>query len=83
MNKRYDVVTPRKKQDGGTWWHRVGIAFDGDKGITLFMDSLPLPDAEGRTVLKLFEPREKPQAARSGSGSRSDPQAPLDDDIPF
>lgn len=57
MNTRYDVCSPRPKKDGGVFWHRCGTAFDGEKGITLLLDSLPLPDNEGRCVVKLFEAR--------------------------
>jgi hypothetical protein len=65
MAKRYDISTPRPGKDGKTFWHRIGTAWEGDKGIQLVFDSLPLPDKEGRCVANLFEPRE-PQA-RSAS----------------
>jgi hypothetical protein len=57
-NKRYDIMAPRKGRDK-TFWTRIGTAFEGDKGIQLIFDALPLPDAEGRCVANLFEPREK------------------------
>jgi hypothetical protein len=50
-------MTPRKGRDK-TFWCRIGTAFEGDKGIQLIFDALPLPDAEGRCVANLFEPRE-------------------------
>lgn len=59
MAKRYDVLTPRAKKDGGTYWHRVGIAFEGEKGINILFDSLPLPDKDGRCSVSLFEPKPK------------------------
>jgi hypothetical protein len=64
MSKRFDIASPRKGKDGRTYWTRIGTAFEGDKGIQLIFDALPLPDAEGRCVANLFEPREKSEAPR-------------------
>lgn len=83
-------MTPRPKAgQGGSWWHRVGTAFEGDKGITVYLDSSPYPDAEGKVKLMLFEPRERTPSGSTGSGSttRTAPSRPLredlDDEIPF
>jgi hypothetical protein len=67
MSKRYDICTPREGSNGKTYWTRIGSAFEGDKGIQLVFDALPLPDSKGRVVANLFEPREKqaPQPQRS------------------
>lgn len=81
MSKRYDVLSPRPKKDGGTFWHKVGMAFEGEKGISIEFNSLPLPDKEGRVRVSLFEPRERPQAEpQSGHVSRGDMN---DTEIPF
>ena len=95
MSKRYDIMTPRKGRDK-TFWTRIGTAFEGDKtywtnigtawfndngGIQLVFDALPLPDAEGRCVANLFEPRE-----RDSGGQTQQRQAEpvgIDDDVPF
>lgn len=76
MAKRYDIMAPRKGREK-TFWTRIGTAFEGDKGIQLIFDALPLPDAEGRCVANLFEPREK----QGGTQQRE----AVDDgaDIPF
>lgn len=80
MSKRYDIMTPRKGREK-TFWIRIGTAFEGEKGIQLIFDALPLPDAEGRCVANLFEPRERSQ---NGDAPRSQSAAAdLDDDIPF
>jgi hypothetical protein len=76
MAKRYDICTPRKSREGKTFWTRVGTAFEGDKGIQLIFDALPLPDSEGRCVANLFEPRERTDAPRQPA------TADLDDEIP-
>lgn len=84
MSIRYDVCIPRKKKDGGTFWHRIGTAFTGDKGTTLYFDSLPLADSEGRVVAMLFEAKPKedktppPERQTGGMSERE-----LDDEIPF
>ena len=89
MSKRYDICTPRKGRDDKTFWTRIGTAWEGDKGIQLVFDALPLPDAEGRCVANLFEPRENGQRAQSANNDRQQSQArgntaaDLDDDIPF
>lgn len=68
MAKRYDICAPRKGKDDKTFWHRIGTAWEGDKGIQLVFDALPLPDSEGRCVANLFEPK-----PRDGDGSRGAP----------
>lgn len=86
---RFDIVSPRpRKNSDKPYWHRVGTAFEGERGLSLVFDSLPLPDNEGRVVVKLFEQRDD----RSGARDRKDAQdragqqpvyRDLDDEIPF
>lgn len=90
MAKRYDICAPRKGKDDKTFWHRIGTAWEGDKGIQLVFDSLPIPDADGRCAANLFEPRENNQrsgGAPAQSGRQANANAAdLDDDldsIPF
>ena len=59
MAKRYDICAPRKGKGDKTFWHRIGTAWEGEKGIQLVFDSLPIPDADGRCAANLFEPRER------------------------
>ena len=79
MSKRYDIMAPRKGRDK-TFWTRIGTAFEGEKGIQLIFDALPLPDAEGRCVANLFEPRERTQGSDT---PRQSAPADLDDEVPF
>lgn len=86
-----DICTPRKGKDGKTFWHRVGTAFVGDDGkIGGTLDSLPLPDADGRVSFQFFDRRDaagaddrrKPHPAKGiAEGRRA--AADLNDDIPF
>jgi hypothetical protein len=91
MTKRYDVLSPRKRKDQEkTYWHKVGCAFEGDKGISIVFDSLPLPDENGAVRVSLFEPREKsdgrkmPNATQDerGVSSKRSRQTEMNDDIP-
>ncbi len=81
---RYDLCSPRPKRDGGTHWHRVGTMFPSDKGgFSIILDSLPLPDKDGRLVVKAFEPRDGGQRQQ-----RQEPQGgygggDMEDSIPF
>lgn len=84
MNKRYDVCSPRPRKDSDKpFWHRVGTAWEGDKGISITFDSLPLQDAEGRCTVFLFEPRDKQNTPGDAYLGKDKPQAQLDDEVPF
>ena len=86
---RYDIVSPRKGKDDKTRWFKVGAAFPRDKGgFSLTFDALPLPDAEGRVTLMMWEAQDRDMlnmggqrdAARQAPAGRS---VDLDDEIPF
>lgn len=85
MAKRYDVCTPRPKKDGGTYWVKVGSAWEGDRGIQVVFDALPMPDTEGRCAVNLFEPKSRDEQHRDNlnRGQRGGGSQSLDDDIPF
>ena len=69
---RFDLVSPRKGRDDKTRWFKVGAAFPRDKGgFQLVFDALPLPDAEGRVTLMMWEAQERDAAPR-GNGSQRD-----------
>ena len=90
MSQRFNISVPRKKKDGGTYWVNIGTAWQDEKGTQLVFDALPIPDAEGRCVARLFEPRED---NRSGARDRRDAQErggqqasyadDLQDSVPF
>ena len=81
MATRFDICTPRPKKDGGSYWVKIGSAWQGEKGIQLVFDALPIPDAEGRCVANLFEPRSRDEQHRANL-NRNAPQD-LDDEVPF
>lgn len=88
MAEREDIMAPRKKKDGGTYWVKIGTCWINDGKRQLVFDALPIPDSEGRCVANLFEPRDNDRA-RSASNDRQQAsqrsQGGYDDDseIPF
>lgn len=84
---RYDLVSPRKGKDDKTRWFKVGAAFPRDKGgFQLVFDALPLPDAEGRVTLMMWEANQeaRPQNQRQDSQREtSQRRDDLDDEVPF
>jgi hypothetical protein len=80
MTIRYDVCAPRPGREGKTFWHRIGSAFKSDKGgIGIVLDSLPLPDKDGKVSFQLFEPKAKAQASNGQASAGDD----MSDSIPF
>lgn len=83
MAKRFDVCSPRPRKDSDKpYWHRVGTAWDNDKGTMIYFDSLPLPDEKGRVAVALFEAKEK-QSENPAPAVRRSPKDEMNDDIPF
>ena len=66
MSTRFDVCSPRPRKDSDKpYWHRVGTAWQNEKGISITFDSLPIADKEGRVSVVLFEA--KPKASSGDS----------------
>lgn len=84
-NKRFDIMTPRKGREDKTFWTRIGTAWQGDKGIQLVFDALPIPDNEGRVVANLFEPRERDGGNQRQQSRQQDDDASWggDGSVPF
>lgn len=83
MSTRFDICTPRPKKDGGSYWVKIGTAWQGDKGIQLVFDALPLPDSEGRCVANLFEPRDRNDAPPQRQTRQQSYADDLNDSVPF
>jgi hypothetical protein len=76
MSTRYDVLSPRKRSDAHkTYWHRVGTAFERERGgLSVVLDSLPLPDAEGQVRLLIVEGKARDEVpAQASVGSNVTP----------
>tara|TARA_R100000951_G_scaffold19135_2_gene15814 strand:+ start:261 stop:515 length:255 start_codon:yes stop_codon:yes gene_type:complete len=63
-------------------WLRHGVAFDKDGKISIKLESLPLPNADGEVWLRLFEDDGSGPNGNDHSAAPA-PDGPLDDDIPF
>lgn len=91
MTTRYDVSSPRAGKDGKTFWHRIGTAFpakDGD-GMNVVLESLPLPDKDGRVSFVIRPAKDLREASGTGRRPQAEQyrqtshQAPIDDNVPF
>lgn len=79
---RLDACVPRKRKDDKTFWVKIGSIWTKDDGtVSIELDALPLPDNEGRCVIKGFAPRDNNQnkPKENNSGGMSD----FENDIPF
>ena len=87
MKKMYSVVQGRKRKDqpDKTYWQRHGVAFSSSKGISVKLESLPLPNSDGEVWLSLFEDDGKKGGSSGGSQdlSRNSFNRGPDDEIPF
>lgn len=72
--RRFDVCCARPKyNEEGVWWHKVGSAFENDKGqVNVFLNSVPVPDSskDNQICFTLFEQKEDDKRG-GGSGGRS------------
>lgn len=79
----FELMSPRKKSDGTTHWHKIGAAFETKSGgYNLLFDSLPMPDAEGRCSVLMFPPKERGDAYEARP-QQQEPKSDFNDDIPF
>jgi len=76
-----DVIVFRQGKDK-KFPHRIGSAMRKDDGsISVWLDSLPLPDEKGQVNFLIQQPRER---GGDGYADRGRPaNRTLDDDIPF
>lgn len=85
MSKRYSVVQAKEVpgRDKPVWL-RHGIAFENEKGISIKMESSPLPDKNGEVWLRLFVDDGKGSQRGSQQGSQvSGSSDDLNDEIPW
>jgi hypothetical protein len=83
---RMDVIVFRQGKDK-KFAHKIGSAMRKDDGsISVWLDSLPLPDERGTVNMVIQVPRERDSAPSRGDGYADRGRAsqrPLDDDVPF
>lgn len=90
MSKRFSVVQAKEVPGRDKpIWMKHGVAFEGPKGLSIKLESLPLPNKDGEVWLKLFEDDGSQGGGggngggRSGGGSGGRGREDLDDSIPF
>lgn len=83
----YDVIAKGgeyKDRDGNTKqrFHKCGVVFESDKGLSLKLESLPLVGFDGWLSLKVPQPKtgSQPAPARAPTPAAADD---FGDDIPF
>jgi hypothetical protein len=65
--ERLDVLCPIERKNGGTYWLRLGVAFENrDGSISVYLDALP---ANGR--LQIREPRGQNEGADQAEPERA------------
>lgn len=83
MSQRMDVRTPMKRSDGGTWWPKIGSAWQArsGEGWDIKLDMMPAP-VDGQWKLVIRPPKEgedKPAKSRDDRPADDEPV----DEIPF
>jgi len=64
--KRFDVLQPIERKNGGTFWMRVGTAFaNRDGSVNVYLDALPLGGK-----LQIREAREAEEDAHAGDAAK-------------
>lgn len=89
MANRMDIVSPRAGSDGKTYFTKIGVAFETQKGgWSLSFEALPLPSLNDKGQIEcralMMVPRERDGATAAPrlappQRNRND----LDDDVPF
>lgn len=77
MRKVYDVVaTVGKRKDGKPNYVKVGAVLEGDKGLSMKLETLPMGN-EWNGWLNFYEPKPR------DSAPRRDDDPPHDGEVPF
>ena len=62
MAQRYDLLVAREDKDSKTWWTKIGVAWENQKGdgYQLFFEALPIPNKNGECKVIMKQPSERP-----------------------
>ena len=85
MSDWMDVISFRDR-GGKNYAHKIGSAKENDKGgINVYLDSLPIPDKDGRVSLLISARRERDGGRPEKNPERRTPRRDEfdDDQIPF
>lgn len=79
--RKYDVCVGTNGKDDKTYWNKVGVILQTEKGFRLKMESIPVA-WDGWAAL--FEPKERTATpAQAAQPSRTGGIESMTDDIPF
>jgi hypothetical protein len=89
--KRFNVCVKRtyttKQGEEKTSWPRIGVAFEGDKGISGTIEMVPTGAWDGRFALFAAEEQGQQPQRQASAQKRMQEPAPaeneFDDDVPF
>lgn len=61
MAQRYDLLLPREDKDNKTWWTKIGVAWENQKGdgYQLIFEALPIPGKDGQVKVIMKQPTER------------------------
>ena len=77
MNPDYNIFVAIDTPHGATVWHKIGAGWKKDNGITVDLNSLPLPGRDGKCRMHLF--KNDPNYFKD----KEKKDDPIEDDLPF
>lgn len=81
FNISYKSSYQTKSGEVKSSWRRIGTAFEGDKGISIIIDSVPV-GWDGRASLFPADEERKGQDVRPGGGEKTHDSF-FDSEVPF
>jgi hypothetical protein len=86
--QKYNLFSPIEKENGDTYWHKLGSAWPTKNGgFSLEFNSLPVPGPNGRVSVLMFIDNPKPKQEDMKFGGVDTPKPgfdnDMDDDVPF
>jgi hypothetical protein len=82
MATRFNVIVARPGKDDKTFWHRIGTGWPRDKGgISVTLDSLPIPGKDGKVSMLIVDADAKGDAAPKAADKPR--REEMDDEVPF
>lgn len=77
---KYEVSVAQKGKDDKTYWRRIGVVLQSDKGFSLKLESIPV-GWDGWA--QLFEPKPREETRPAPAAKQPGSFDQMDDDIPW
>lgn len=78
----FRVMVP-VENNGTTYWYKIGVAFQGPKGITINLATMPITPTGKIFLFPEMEEDGKPAKSRAPTEGDNIPSSAFEDDIPF